>query len=362
MKLHSIAASTTRRSLSIVLGAIALAQPALPAHITDLGLYQVGGINSQGQVAGSILNNSGRPVAAVWSAGNVIAAVSTPDSQAKSINASGTVVGSYFVGSDEHAFVATNGVVTDLSTGYSAGDALGINASGMVVGWVSSNSNPIGFIYNPSTGINTSLGLLGVDNLQATAINDSGQVTGYSTMTATSGHAFLLENGSFADLGALGATGASEGSAINSSGQVVGWSSVTPGGKLHAVEFANGSITELAPGAAESAADGINDRGVVVGSMDSAAFAYYGGVVTDLNNLLPSNSGWELSEARAINNAGQIVGYGRLNGEFHTFLLDETPFSATPEPSSLSMLGFGLAALGALGGSRVKSVFGRFRI
>jgi hypothetical protein len=46
----------------------------------------------------------------------------------------------------------------------------------------------------------------------------------------------------------------------------------------------------------------------------------------DLNDLIPTNSGWELIEARSINAAGQIVGWGMHAGRTNAFLL--TPVSA----------------------------------
>jgi CSLREA domain-containing protein len=45
----------------------------------------------------------------------------------------------------------------------------------------------------------------------------------------------------------------------------------------------------------------------------------------DLNTLLPANSGWTLSSALAINNAGDIVGQGTLNGVTADYLLKITP-------------------------------------
>jgi hypothetical protein len=38
--------------------------------------------------------------------------------------------------------------------------------------------------------------------------------------------------------------------------------------------------------------------------------------MTDLNTLIPANSGWELMYATDINNSGQIVGYGIRDGKF----------------------------------------------
>ena len=42
----------------------------------------------------------------------------------------------------------------------------------------------------------------------------------------------------------------------------------------------------------------------------------------DLNNLIPANSGWTLVNASAINDLGQIVGNGLVNGAGHAFRLD----------------------------------------
>jgi hypothetical protein len=45
------------------------------------------------------------------------------------------------------------------------------------------------------------------------------------------------------------------------------------------------------------------------------------GRVIDLNTLLPANSGRTLTEARDINDRGQIVGTGVVNGRQRAFLL-----------------------------------------
>jgi hypothetical protein len=43
--------------------------------------------------------------------------------------------------------------------------------------------------------------------------------------------------------------------------------------------------------------------------------------MVDINELIPVDSGWELVNANGINNAGQIVGWGRVGGTTHGFLL-----------------------------------------
>ena len=68
--------------------------------------------------------------------------------------------------------------------------------------------------------------------------------------------------------------------------------------------------------------------------------------ITDLNSLIPADSGWILNSANAINNKGWIVGdMTNAKGVQHAFLL--TPVSEAPEPSSLALLSVG--ALGLAG-------------
>ena len=99
-------------------------------------------------------------------------------------------------------------------------------------------------------------------------------------------------------------------------------------------------------GGTSSAAFGINDAGQVVGYSGTAnnaathAFLYSGSTMTDLNDLLEPGSGWTITEARAINNHGQIAAYGWNNstGQYHALLLESgEEILPTPEPSTLAM-------------------------
>ena len=58
--------------------------------------------------------------------------------------------------------------------------------------------------------------------------------------------------------------------------------------------------------------------------------------MVDLNTLVSTNCGWELVSAQAINDSGQIAGYGTINGQTDAFLL--TP---VPEPATWALLAFG---------------------
>ena len=70
----------------------------------------------------------------------------------------------------------------------------------------------------------------------------------------------------------------------------------------------------------------INNGGQIVGFSipgplgSGRAFLWQNGVMTDLNTLIPKDSGWYLQQAQSINDAGQIAGYGTNNGAVHAFL------------------------------------------
>ncbi|MBK8754646.1 MAG: PEP-CTERM sorting domain-containing protein [Candidatus Competibacteraceae bacterium] len=59
-----------------------------------------------------------------------------------------------------------------------------------------------------------------------------------------------------------------------------------------------------------------------------------------MNSLLSTGSDWILHGASAINNAGQIIGDGIINGQQHAFLM-----SPIPEPTTFFLLGVGFVGL-----------------
>ena len=91
----------------------------------------------------------------------------------------------------------------------------------------------------------------------------------------------------------------------------------------------------------DSGAAGVNDAGTVVGwasnaAGDRRAFLYTDadGMV-DLNDRIDPASGWTLTDAAAINAAGQIVGNGLLGGTTHAFRLTPPGSEPPPEPELL---------------------------
>lgn len=321
------------------------------------------GINNHGVVVGSSYyqqngGSGGILLATQWLAGDatpIDAGSAGTWSVAYAVNDAGGAVGESTQGttgwyvSPSQATLWQNGqktVLGSLGGDYSLGYA--INASGVVVGWS-----------------------------QLTPATDNS-----SYNYAAPVHAFVWTGGTMTDLGVLPGGVSSDAQAINDIGLIVGSSETTAQGlysyrALHAVAWTNGTLTDLGTiGGPGSIAYGLNNAGVIVGSSDthvlapqspyygwyytgsgagtgggsggssnapplaggaggrsiartrgigdtyvSHAFRYSGGKMEDLNSLIDAASGWELLTATAINNQGQIVGFGKFGNRQHAFLL-----------------------------------------
>ncbi len=209
----------------------------------------------------------------------------------------------------------------------------GVNNLGQVVGWAENNTqdpncmSPQVFdwqavIWGPNAGEIQELPLLPGDSISgALAINDNGQAVGGSgpicgfPSTAVSFHAVLWQNGSVTDLGSLGGVMNNVGWAINNRGQVVGFSDLTGDTITHAFLWQNGVMTDLGALSVGSSsfAYGINDNSQVVGQScdqrgNCRGFLWQDGVMTDLNTLTPPGSSLYVIQADSINSEGEIVG------------------------------------------------------
>ncbi len=310
---------------------------------TIVGLGDLGGgsseaqaINNLGQVVGDSQTSSGQMHAFLYSDGTMTDIdSSSASSYATGINDSGQVAGnSIAAGSFAHAFRYSGGVMTDLGTlGGRDSFAYAINQSGEVAGYATGLAAGVAFAHAfvSSGGTMTDLGGLGYDaegdslDSYAYGINDSGQVVGYANVLTSSGstttHAFLDSGGVMTD---LGAGDASKALGINDAGQVIGvWSSG------YYVE-SHGVFTNLI-----ALPTGINDNGDVVGytqdgrGYQSDPYLYTQGKMIDLNSILPAGSGWTLTNAAAINNHDQIVGAGTYQGHQEAYLLSVNGSSPT---------------------------------
>ncbi len=193
----------------------------------------------------------------------------------------------------------------------------------------------------------TDLGTLRVQNCQFSvglAINASGQVAGWASSFESFQTAFLAPPGMpMQNLYSLGGP-ISTSYGINNAGQVVGDSDLSanpPGYSYYNGFLVNpgASMEDLGTlGGSYSYAFGINNAGQIVGSSTtpgdtaSHAFLYQNGSIYDLNSLIPAGTGWVLENASAINDFGQIVGTGTLNGVYSAFRLD--PAASEEAPSS----------------------------
>ncbi len=170
--------------------------------------------------------------------------------------------------------------------------------------------------------------LMGYQQSAAIAVNDSGAAAGAAfdvnfhelADPLNQGHAVLFNtDGTVSDLGVLSGDHSSFSTGINNSGWVVGFSSSkSPDISLHlAAIFESPSSS---------------DR----------AFLYANGKMYDLNTLVTNGTGWSLGYATAINNNGQIIGTGIVQGtsgaEQHGFLLTLVP---TPGPAITGIAGVG---------------------
>ena len=255
-----------------------------------------------------------------------------------------------------HAVLWKNGEIVDLGTlGEDFSEANALNNRGQVVG-LSLNGipDPVSFFDQPTesraflwqNGVMQDLGTLGGLDAGAFAVNESGQVAGISTTSATPNattgiptvHPFLWERGRMIDLGTLGGTFSGvDGPAIllNNRGQVAGTSTLagdvnpaTGGLIYHPFLWERGVIKDLGTlGGDTGFVNWITDAGDVMGQADLPgpsgsqnhhAFLWRNGVKTDLGSLGSSSHG------EGINSQGQIVGRYRIaeleNPRQHAFL------------------------------------------
>jgi len=259
--------------------------------ITDIGSTYPYDINNFGQVVGHYnteINGDSTVRSFIYSNGmltdlGTISSDPRAQSWANGINDFGQVVGSantVYVDSHFHAYFYSDGVMEDIDTTGpydEKSEAWAINNRGMVIG---SERDWGVFLY--SDGVMRRLNIFG----NALDINDRGEFVGWGSWGPGLEGAFLYREGDLTVLGDLSDSGQTTPHAINESSQIVGQSGIgyveRPWGYSHI----------------------------------SHAFLYDNGVMTDLNTLIPENSGWELMYATDINNRGQIVGYGVREGEF----------------------------------------------
>nr|WP_267877371.1 hypothetical protein [Massilia mucilaginosa] len=153
------------------------------------------------------------------------------------------------------------------------------------------------------------------DYVEATGINNRGDVVGGTYVTGQEWRGYLFADGRAMQLGSLGGQ-YTRVQAINEARQIVG-ESRTLDGISHAVLFSGATVADLTPWALrDSAASAINNAGTAVGAIPCDCLEFHaarftrGGGVSDLGTL-----GGKSSNADGINSAGHVAGSSALGGQ-----------------------------------------------
>lgn len=318
-------------------------------------------------------------------------------SDANSINARGEIPGISENGlldpllgfNQVRAVLWKNGTINDLGTlGGNHSWSFGINNKGQVVGMAlndvpdpfsmfgfiilgsSNGTQTRAFLWDEKKGMRD-LGTLGGDDAWAWAINEHGQILGWSytnsTPNASTGFPtldpFLYDKGRMQDIGTLGGFVGFP-VAFNNNGQVIGGSSTAGNPSAcwvafrQSVEFYNpgcdpflwdnGKLIDLSTnmtGASAATVDAINDSGQIVGAATFTtqpydAYLLGGGAAIDLGHL----GGDCFSEGIALNLGGQVVGdsYSCSGDPSRAFLWEKGSIvdlnSLIPKESSLQLV------------------------
>ncbi len=312
--------------------------PAL-YDLVDLGAnVQPSAINSSGTVVGNVANG-----VFFYRNGSL---TRYPGSELDDVNDAGVAVG---FSTSTFAEYQSNGTITPLNVGTDPNLAISdahINNAGTVAA-ITYQSGIAGFCTALALEFSVSAPPVGLPQALSLAINNSGFLAlGGFSQNGGPGCAGTLapfyypggkgiatsSNLSLDEVGPAG-TIYGDGSAItdmNDAGHVVGFSPITNTNNT-ATFVSNGSSAQeidspVAQQYASIIGNAINNADVVVGNYagtkSSRAFVWVSGTLKDLNTLIPAScSQWVLTNAQDVNDSGEIVGTGTLNGIPHGFLL-----------------------------------------
>jgi hypothetical protein len=353
--------SAIAAALSCVAIIPATSAPVPQYQIYDIGVVQAGdtasqgfGVSRAGIAVGRSLNNTGSEAFSWTLNGGIVGLPNLAGrsfSVSNSANDAGIVVGTAATtafGSGRLPVIWQSGVVSQLPLPPSEtlGDANSVNSASVAVGSVDSGSNQRGAIYSGgSATIITQTTANGSFFVTAFGINDSGRIVGQGIDPGNAarnvGIVYDIGQNMAFEVGALPGLNGALAFGVSNTGYVVGSSMFDQGSGLPFIWSDQGGIVAipLATGTSEGSARAVNSAGWVVGD-DSSAFSipflYDGTTTYRLADLIPPNSGWDLSmntssSALGISEDGVIVGTGVHNGETHAYAM--VPVTPTPTPT-----------------------------
>ncbi len=280
------------------------------------------GINQAGEVVGTTASHK----AAVWSRQHGLQEIDVlpgfTGATGIGVNNAGQVIGMAIDRSTNRrqAFTYKDGKVAALSAG---ARVLGINNAGVIAG--ESRTSRKGLSEPVLWKDLTPQALGGCCGGTAVAINNHGQVVANIYDQQGHYHAFLWDKpGGLRGIGP--AADFSSATLLNDVGDYV--LQLFPGGLLL---YRDGQPTHLAlaptvpshPRAMNVCPAMVGSFGIFADYYRAFAWEPHDGF-RDLNNLIPPDTGWKLQEATAINERGEIVGWGILKGQ------EDSGFLLTP--------------------------------
>ena len=361
-------ASRSVRSIAIPIALLCVAMAAATATTPQYQIYDIGVIDpgddasqgfgvSHGGIAVGRSIRTGGSQAFIWTLDYSI--IGLPNlagrnhAVSNSANDTGVVVGTAattLFGSNRLPVIWQNGAVSQLPlpAGETLGDANSVNASNVAVGSVDAGTLQRGVIYSGGNAtVITQTTVNGSFFLTAFGINDSGRVVGQgidpNNAARNVGIVYDIGQNMAFEVGALPGLNGALAFGVSNTGYVVGSSMLNQGSGMPFIWSDQGGMVAipLATGTSEGSARAVNSSGWVVGT-DSSAFAipfvYDGKNTYRLADVIPPNSGWDLStntssSADGISENGIIVGTGVYNGETHAYAMVPVAPSPTPTPT-----------------------------
>lgn len=262
--------------------------------------------------------------------------------EAYGINNAGQVVGYYAAFDGLHGFVFDGSTLTTIDVPPGPDTvSFDINDAGKIVGFHTGTDSylldgqAISTIKYPDTADRDAATI-------ALGINDADQIVG--RVSDFTSYGFIKSGETYTSFTLPGAFFI-EPTGINNDGQIVGWFSGYDGSGSFLLER-DSFYFIAAPSALGTYVHGINNLGAIAGSLLDQDGVPHGFVFSDEKFSIlnaPGATGPNFTQARGINDLGQVVGFFTDAIGTHAFLA--TPISAS-EPGTFALLGLGLVGLG----------------